>query len=173
MKKYRLSRTFFARPTLLVAKELLGKFLVRQIDNKKVAVMITEVEAYCGERDLASHARFGPTPRSKIMWGPAGRAYVYMVYGMYFCLNVVTEKNRKAEAVLIRDVQGVNGPGKLCRKFKIDKKFNGEDVVKSKKLWIEDRGLKIGPGQIKRLPRVGIDYSGKYKDKLWRFVLSR
>lgn len=169
MKK--LSRKYFERNTLEVAKDLIGKFLVRQIGKKKISVMITETEAYCGKNDLASHASRGKTKRTEIMFGPPGRAYVYMIYGMYFCLNIVTETDGYPAAVLIRGTEIVSGPGRLCRKFKIDKQLNNEDVTTSKKLWFEDREVKIKPDQIKRAKRIGVDYAGKYKDKLWRFVL--
>lgn len=167
-----MTRTFFNRPTLKVAKELLGKFLVRKIGGKIIKAMITETEAYCGPKDLACHASKGRTKRTEVMFGPAGHAYVYLIYGMYYCLNIVTEDEGYPAAVLIRavDAAGVNGPGKLCRFFKIDKTFNGEDLIKSKRLWIEE-GIKIKPEQIKRSKRIGVDYAGEYKDKPWRFFL--
>lgn len=170
----RLSRKFFARPTLMVASELLGKFLVRKIGRKTIEVMITEIEAYCGQKDLASHASRGRTKRTEVMFGPAGHVYVYLIYGMYYCLNIITEAEGYPAAVLIRavDACGVNGPGKLCRFLKIDKRLNGEDLIKSKKLWVENRGIKIKPGQIRRSSRVNIGYAGAYKDKPWRFTLT-
>lgn len=162
-----LPREFYEQKTLKVAKELLGKFLV----HKKISGMITETEAYHGFRDLASHAARGKTKRTKIMFGPAGHAYIYLIYGMYYCLNVVTEREEYPAAVLIRAVEGVSGPGRLTRHFKIDKKLNGVDMTTSSKLWIEDRGIKIAPSKIIRTPRIGVDYAGAYKDKKWRFVL--
>jgi DNA-3-methyladenine glycosylase len=173
MTRKRLTRDFFNRPTLRVAKELLGKFLVRKINGKIIAAVITETEAYCGPNDLASHASRGRTKRTEVMFGPPGHAYVYLIYGMYHCLNVVTEREEYPAAVLIRaiDAQGVNGPGKLCRHFQIDKTLNREDLTTSKKLWIENRGMKLEPSQIKRAPRIGVDYAGPYKNKPWRFVL--
>jgi DNA-3-methyladenine glycosylase len=172
MSQRKLTRTFFNRPTLKVAKELLGKFLVRKVGGKVIRAMITETEAYCGPKDLACHASKGRTKRTEVMFGPAGHAYVYLIYGMYYCLNIVTEDEGYPAAVLIRavDATGVNGPGKLCRFFKIDKAFNGEDLIKSKRLWVEE-GIKIKRGQIKRSKRIGVDYAGEYKDKLWRFFL--
>jgi len=172
MNQKKLTRTFFNRPTLKVAKELLGKFLVRKIGGKVIKAMITETEAYCGPKDLACHASKGRTKRTEVMFGPAGHAYVYLIYGMYYCLNIVTEDKGYPAAVLIRavDAAGVNGPGKLCRFFKIDKTFNGEDLIKSKRLWVEE-GIKIKPRQIKRGKRIGVDYAGEYKDKPWRFFL--
>ncbi|MDP2860437.1 MAG: DNA-3-methyladenine glycosylase, partial [bacterium] len=102
MKSRRLSRKFFVRPTLMVAKDLLGKILVRKTGRKITRVMIIETEAYCGPKDLASHASRGRTKRTEIMFGPAGHAYIYLIYGMYHCLNVVTEAEGYPAAVLIR-----------------------------------------------------------------------
>ncbi len=205
MKSKKLTRKFFERKTLAVAKELLGKFLVRNINGKKTAAMITETEAYCGPRDLACHASRGRTKRTEVMFGPAGHAYIYLIYGMYYCLNVVTGKAGYPAAVLIRAVEFlddglpksklngpaltperaevskklcgeaatarlVSGPGKVCRHFQIDKSLCGEDLAKSNKLWIEDRGVKIRPNRIKRTPRIGVDYAGSYRNKLWRFL---
>lgn len=185
MRYKHLARAFFNRPTLLVAKELLGKFLVRKIGRKIIVGMITETEAYCGPNDLASHASKGKTPRTEIMFGPPGYAYVYLIYGMHHCFNVVTEREGYPAAVLIRGAvltpttlrhsqkcrSVVGGPGKLCRYLQIDKTLNREDLTKGTKLWLEDRSVKIKPSNIKRLPRVGIDYAGSYKNKPWRFVI--
>lgn len=168
MKK-RLGRAFFERSTLIVAKELLGKYLVRKIKGKSVAMMITETEAYHGPKDKASHASRGKTPRTAVMFGPPGHAYIYLIYGMYHCLNVVTGLDEFPAAVLIRGVEGISGPGKLCRELNITKDLNTEDVITSTQLWIEDRGPR--KGKIIRTPRVGIDYAGAWKDKKWRFVL--
>jgi DNA-3-methyladenine glycosylase len=172
MRRRRLSRKFFVRPTPIVARELLGKVLVRKISRKEIRTMITETEAYCGPRDLASHASKGRTKRTEIMFGPPGFAYVYLIYGVYYCLNIVTETEGYPAAVLIRavDADGVNGPGKLCRFLKIDKALNGEDTIKSSKLWIED-GTQLKPAQIGRAKRIGIDYAGPWKDRLWRFFI--
>ena len=171
-----LSKRFYQQDTLKVAQNLLGCFLVRQIGKKIIKGMIVETEAYIGEDDLACHASRGRTPRTEIMYGEAGRAYVYMVYGMHHCLNVVTEKKNFPAAALIRGiaVEGGNvmldGPGKLCRFLKIDRKFNGWDLTEGKKLWIE-KGIKIKKPRIKKSKRVGIDYAGKCKHYLWRFYL--
>src|SRR3989338_6335159 len=101
----KLKHEFFNRKTLLVARELLGKYLVRKIGNKTIRAKIVETEAYCGPDDLACHASRGLTPRTKVMFGPPGHAYVYLIYGMYHCLNIVTEKKRWPAAVLIREVE--------------------------------------------------------------------
>jgi DNA-3-methyladenine glycosylase len=174
-----LLRKFYKRNTLKVAQDLLGCFLVRKSAgrrrNKIIKGIITETEAYVGEDDLASHASKGRTPRTEIMYGEAGYTYVYMIYGMYFCLNIITEKKDFPAAVLIRgikveniDHKKTNGPGKLCKLLKIDKKLHGIDVTKKDKLWIES-GIKIKKSQIKKSKRVGIDYAQHCKEYLWRF----
>jgi DNA-3-methyladenine glycosylase len=145
-KASRLTRAFFERPTLIVARELLGKIIVRRIGKQKLSLMITETEAYIGEKDLASHARFGKTKRNAVMYGHAGVWYPYFIYGMHWMLNVTTEGIDKPAAVLIR-------AGILVE----------TDHV------IEDRGNR--PKKIIRTPRIGIDYAGAYKDKEWRFVI--
>ena len=194
MENKRLTKNFFNRPTLRVAKELLGKFLIRRTGRKKIRAMITETEAYCGPEDLASHASKGRTKRTEIMFGPSGFAYVYLIYGMYHCLNVVTEADGYPAAILIRGVSlqwpvdrenskfrklktvnckletNLNGPGKLCRFLKIERTLNGEDIVKSKRLWIED-GIRLKPAQVGRSKRIGVDYAESYKNKLWRFFI--
>jgi DNA-3-methyladenine glycosylase len=145
--------------------------------------MITETEGYVGEDDLASHASHGRTPRTQIMYGDPGRAYVYMIYGMYYCLNIVTEKKDFPAAVLIRGVElslldkervGVrlDGPGKLCKFLKIDRKFNGWDITKGDKLWIEKGIPKVQPSEFKKSKRIGVDYAKHCKEYLWRFSLS-
>lgn len=175
MKK-RLDRQFFERKTLAVARDLLGKVLIRKIGDRIVSALITETEAYCGPYDLASHASKGKTPRTTVMFGPAGYSYVYLIYGMYHCLNIVTEKDGFPAAVLIRGVllgngTHLNGPGKLCRELRIDKTLNSIDIIGSKQLWVEDHGIIIRKSEIKTTPRIGIDYAKEYKDKPWRFVL--
>lgn len=175
----RLGRKFFNRNTVVVAQDLLGKYLVRKIPStsseqavKISRAKIVETEAYCGPKDLASHASKGLTPRTKVMFGPPGHAYIYLIYGMYHCLNIVTEKENYPAAVLIRavDLEGCNGPGKVCRELKIDKKLNGEDICLSKELWLES-GEKVPIRLIQKLKRIGVDYAGKWKNKLWRFSL--
>lgn len=173
----RIERKFFNRNTLIVAKQLLGKYLCRRMNGKIVTVKIIETEAYCGPKDRASHASRGLTPRTKIMFGPPGHVYIYMIYGMYYCLNFVTEKKGYPAAVLIRaiDTENGKGPGRLCRELKIDKKLNGVDLTKSNELWVESTswriGEKISQSRIKRGKRIGISYAGKWKDKPWRFYI--
>lgn len=192
-----LPRKFYARNTLQVAQELLGCFLVRKYRGKIWRTMIIETEAYVGEDDLASHASRGRTLRTETMYGEAGRAYVYMIYGMYYCLNIVTEKKNFPAAVLIRgveinpspilplrkgesldfpfckrDIKGdLNGPGKLCKFLKIDRKLNGWDITKGEKMWIESRDPKIKLPKIKKSKRIGVDYAKHCKEYLWRFSL--
>lgn len=167
----RLDRSFYTRPTLVVAEAMLGKYLVF---GDKVG-KIVETEAYLGPEDLASHARFKSRKRNYLMFGLAGIVYVYFTYGMYHMLNIVTEQNGVAGAVLIRalmPIQGIvgetNGPGKLTKAFNIDRSQNGLDVTGTS-LYLEDRGDRMGT--VIRTPRIGIDYAGCYKDKPWRFVL--
>ncbi|MCX6763404.1 MAG: DNA-3-methyladenine glycosylase [Candidatus Moranbacteria bacterium] len=173
-----LKRNFYQKNTLDVAKNLLSCFLVRKINNKIIRARITETEAYIGEDDLACHASKGRTKRTEIMYGQAGHAYVYMIYGMYHCLNIVTEKKDFPAAVLIRavkienvDYKKTNGPGKLCKVLKIDKKLNGWDLTKKEKIWIEN-GIKISKKNIKSAKRIGIDYAKHCRHYLWRFYIS-
>ena len=173
-----IPRKFYQRNTLKIAQDLLGCFLIRKIGNKIVRGMITETEAYIGENDLACHASKGRTPRTEIMYGEAGRSYVYMIYGMYHCMNIITEKKDFPAAVLIRgikidgvDYKKTNGPGKLCRFLKIDRELKGWNVTKGKKLWIEkpDKKQKL---KIHKDKRVGIDYAKHCKHYLWRFFIN-
>jgi DNA-3-methyladenine glycosylase len=174
----------FEKPTLLAARELLGTRLVRKIGRRAVSGIITEVEAYVGPEDRASHASRGKTKRTKVMFGKPGRWYVYMVYGMHHCLNIVTERMGYPAAILIRSVAApprhtnklenvgvlwIRGPGRVSRHFKVDKSFNAESANKKTGLWIEEGGAKINPRRIKRGKRIGVDYAGKWKDKPWRF----
>ena len=184
----KLPRSFYSRSTLDVANDLLGKVLIRRLGRRKLAGRIVETEAYVGPHDLACHASKGHTPRTAVMFGPPGFAYVYMIYGFYFCLNVVTEPEGYPAAVLIRAVEpleGVDlmktlrshpvrhtniasGPGKLCMAMSIDKQLNGADLLGTT-IWIEDRN--IDREAILTSPRVGVDYAGEYKDKPWRFFV--
>jgi DNA-3-methyladenine glycosylase len=176
----KLPRNFYNQPTLRVAQNLLGTFLIRKIGKKKIVGKIVETEAYIGFKDKASHASRGKTKRTAIMFGRPGRAYVYMIYGMYCCLNIVTEREHCPAAVLIRAVEPVtmrrathikpSGPGKVCQYFKIDKKMNNQDLC-GRRLWLEDRGQLILRKNIVKAKRVGVDYAGAYKDKLWRLYL--
>ncbi len=168
----RLQREFFSRDVLDVAPDLLGKYLVRRFESKKTEkYKITEVEAYRGEEDLACHASKGRTPRTEIMYHVGGHIYVYLIYGMHWMLNFVTGKKDIPQAVLIRGIEGFNGPGKLTKNLDINKSFYGNDLVSDDKIWIEE-GLSTAVTKIKTTPRIGIDYASEiYKNKPWRFLL--
>lgn len=172
MKPKVLDQRFFARPALVVARELLGKYLVRQIDDMRIGVPIHETEAYIGPQDLACHAAKGHTPRTAVMFGPAGRWYVYFVYGIHWMLNVVTESEGFPAAVLLRGAGEWTGPAKLTKALTIDKQFNGEDALIGSGLWIEDRGEPVSKSRIRRTPRIGVDYAGLWAAKPYRFVLT-
>jgi len=184
----KLLPSFYRQPTLGVAEGLLGKVLVRRLNGKNLAGKIVETEAYIGPEDLACHASKGKTPRTAIMFENGGCAYVYMIYGFYFCLNAVTEEEGYPAAVLIRAVEPLDqvssmrrlrknpgndrdiasGPGKLCMAMAIDKRLNGADLS-GNMLWIEDRKLNVDGVEVS--PRVGVDYAGDYRDKPWRFYI--
>ena len=178
MKKIILSQAFYNRSTLKVAQELLGCSLVRPIGKKIIRAKITETEAYVGEDDLACHASKGRTKRTEVMYGEPGRAYVYLIYGMYSLLNIVTEQRDFPAAVLIRAVEiervpknKTNGPGKLCRALQIDRKLNEWDMTEGETLWVE-KGEKTSSEKIVATKRIGIDYAKHCKEYLWRFVLA-
>jgi DNA-3-methyladenine glycosylase len=183
----KLLRSFYEQHTVDVAKQLLGKYLVRQHPKGAAVGRIVETEAYVGPQDLACHASKGRTARTEVMFGPAGHAYVYFIYGFYNMLNLVTERKDHPAAVLIRAVEPVtgidlmrtrrqldklrdlaSGPGKLCQAFAIDRSLNGEDLCDAT-LYIEDRGEPTPKFQA--TPRIGVDYAGKWKDKRYRFVV--
>lgn len=169
-----LPRAFFERPTATVARELLGKYLVvRHGDGTVDARMIVETEAYDGFHDRASHASRGETARNGVMFGPPGFWYVYLIYGMYDMLNIVTRERGYPAAVLIRGVEGAEGPGKLTKALGITRtKFNKKSAMKAAGLWIEDRGVCVAPRDIARTPRIGVAYAGEYwAGKEWRFTL--
>lgn len=168
-----LAKSFFDRPTLIVASELLGKFLVRRFEGGQTrALMILETEAYDGPHDRASHASRGRTPRNEVMFGPAGIWYVYLVYGMHHMLNVVTGPEGYPAAVLIRALAGVSGPGRLTRELEVHRVLNARPASRVSGLWIEDRGVLIPRSKIAKAPRVGVDYAGPlWSAKPWRFML--
>lgn len=170
-----LGREFFDRPTVAVARSLVGKYLVRAIEGRIFAGKIVEVEAYVGPKDKACHASKGRTPRTDVMFGPAGVAYVYLIYGMYHCLNVVTEREEFPSAILIRaiELEGklIDGPGRLCRALEIDRGLNRADLTEGESLWFEDRGVALKRGELGAHARIGVDYAGAWAKKLWRFRL--
>lgn len=191
MKK--LNREFYSRDTETVAKELLGKILIHEVDGKRLAGKIVETEAYLGIKDKAAHSYGGRrTPRVEVMYGEAGVSYVFIIYGMYYCFNVVTQKEGIPEAVLIRALEPVenldiiannrfkkdyndltktqiksltNGPGKLCNALKINKALNGEDLCDNR-LYIVDNDEEFN---IITDKRIGIDYAEEARDYLLRF----
>jgi DNA-3-methyladenine glycosylase len=188
-----LKPDFFTRPTLTVARALLGQRLVRHINGQRLGGMIVETEAYIGSDDSASHASKGRTPRTEVMYGPPGHAYVYLIYGMYHMLNLTTEREGFPAAVLLRAIepqegiaamqvrrqstnrsplqlnQLTNGPGKLCQALDVDRALHNWDVTLGQDLWLEN-GQVIVEANVATGPRIGIDYAAP-EDKAapWRF----
>ena len=167
-----LTTSFFSRPALVVARDMIGKFLVRRIGKREIGVAITETEAYVGPHDLACHGSKGRTPRTEVMFGPAGHWYVYFIYGIHWMLNAVTDDEGHPAAVLVRGAGGWDGPAKLTKALKIDKAFDARAIAPEAALWIEDRGLKIARNRIQTTPRIGVDYSGPWAEKPFRFVVT-
>lgn len=168
-----LSFDFFNKPTLQVAESLIGAYLCKKSEDEHLIVkrMITEVEAYDGFEDKASHAHRGKTPRNSIMFGGAGYWYVYLCYGVHKLLNIVTGPADYPAAVLIRGVKEISGPGRLTKAMNIDLSFNRLECSALNGLWIES-GEPISRCDIKTTPRIGIDYAGpEWKEKPWRFLL--
>jgi DNA-3-methyladenine glycosylase len=166
----RLSSDFFLRDVLDVAPDLIGKLLVRQFDDGRIEkYRIIETEAYRGAEDLACHASKGRTPRTEVMFLEGGTVYVYLIYGMYWLLNLVTGIDGDASAVLIRGIEGCSGPGRVGRKLQLDKSFYGENLSNSSRIWLEDDEPIF---EIKTSKRIGIGYSGEeWENKLWRFYV--
>lgn len=190
----KLDRAFYSRDSISVAKALLGKVLVRETEGERIAVRIVETEAYMGVTDRAAHSYGGRrTPRVEVMYGAAGVAYVFMIYGMHCCFNVVTAGKEIPQAVLVRAAEPLegleqmalarfeklydgltksqllgltNGPGKLCRALGLDRQFNGADLC-GDTLYIEE-GRQPKPSVV-TAKRVGVDYAGEAKDYPWRF----
>ncbi|MBN2169961.1 MAG: DNA-3-methyladenine glycosylase [Candidatus Krumholzibacteriota bacterium] len=181
-----LGPEFFDRPVLAVARDLLGRVLVRRWRGRRLAGRIVETEAYAGDGDAASHAARGPTPRNAVMFGPPGRAYVYQVYGMHHCLNLVCGPLGRAQAVLVRAVEPLEGdalmaslrpgvarrdwargPGRLCRAFAIDRGLDGA-ALPGPGLWLE-AGRRLPARRRAAGPRVGVAYAGEAAGWPWRF----
>ncbi len=163
-----VSADFFLSPADRVARNILGMYLVRQWRGRVYAAMITETEAYVGPEDKASHAFRGKTARTSVMFGPPGVWYVYLVYGMHYCLNVVTGRKGYPAAVLIRGVAGVSGPGKVSAHMRIGKSMNRKKIIPASRLWIAP-GKKIPASRVCRGARVGIPYAEEWKDAPLRF----
>lgn len=173
MPSKRLGRTFFARDTHVVAQALLGKILMRNTAGENFSGRITEVESYIGMDDAACHASRGRTQRTEIMFGEAGHAYVYLIYGMYHCFNIVTEQKEFPAAVLIRSLDMVTGPGRLTRALQITRHLNGEDLTISKRLFVVDDGFRVPRRAIIATPRVGVAYAGADALLPWRYVFTQ
>lgn len=172
----KLGRTFYQRPALVVARELLGKLLVLEQGGARKQGRIVEVEAYVGEHDLACHASRGRTARAEVLFGPPGRAYVYLIYGMHRCFNVVTDREGVASAVLVRGVEPVegisassrtDGPGRLCRAMGIELGHNRADL-EGESLYLLDAPL-LPRQEVRRGPRIGVEYAGEWAEKPYRF----
>lgn len=166
----KLDKKFYTQDVLTVAPQLIGKILVRKLENGKIIKhRITETEAYRGEDDTACHAKAGKTKRTAIMYEQGGYAYIYLCYGVHYMLNVVTGDKEQPQAALIRGVEGYNGPGKLTKAMGIGKELNEINLVTSNKMWIEDDGY---IANYKTSKRIGIDYATEpYKSMEWRFVI--
>ncbi len=172
----KLNRDFYNRDTITVAHELLGKYLVHVTDGIERIGKIVEVEAYLGPHDLAAHSARGLTKRTAVMFGPPGHAYVYLIYGMYHCMNVVTEKAGHASAVLIRAVQPMKnivlrtqGPGLLCKAMAINQQHNGHDLMHDH-FYIAAPTATTSFKIVKR-PRIGVDYAKHWAKRLLRFYI--
>ncbi|MGD9568371.1 MAG: DNA-3-methyladenine glycosylase [Sedimentibacter sp.] len=194
----KLSRSFYDRDARIVAEDLIGKVLVRKYEDKIIKARINETEAYIAEIDKASHAYGNKlTPRTQIMFGPPGFTYVYFIYGMYYCMNFVTEGEGTCSAVLIRGAEPIynieemcinrynktsenltksqiknlsNGPGKLCNALRITKIHNGTDLTRDE-IYVEDDGFK--DFFVEKTKRINIDYAEEAKDFLWRYILCK
>ncbi|MBN2634948.1 MAG: DNA-3-methyladenine glycosylase [Prolixibacteraceae bacterium] len=166
----RLPASFFQRDVLAVAPELLGKLLVRKFDDERIVTCkITEVEAYRGGDDLACHASKGKTARTEVMFRNGGLVYVYLIYGIYWMLNIVTGNVDEPAAVLIRGVENISGPGRVGKALQLNKSFYGEDLTTSNRIWIEDA---YQPMIYKTTARIGIDYAGEpWISQPWRFII--
>ncbi len=181
-----LAPAFFERPVIAVARDLLGRHLVRILDGHRLVLRIVETEAYAGEDDPASHARMGPTPRNRVMFGPPGRSYVYLIYGMHHCLNLVCEPEGRAAAVLLRAGQPLEGhesmaelrggrperdwargPGRLCAALALDRSHDGL-AMPHPELRLEE-GEPLADAEVVTGPRIGVDYAGEAATWPWRF----
>lgn len=163
----RLTTEYYRQDAVSLAKGLLGKDILMHRNKELVRCTITETEAYCGEEDKACHAAKGRTARTSVMYQPGGVLYVYLIYGMYQMLNIVAGQEGRPEAVLIRGIEGYDGPGKLTRHLAIDRSMNGLNISTSEWFWLEDKGRRP---MFQCLPRVGINYAGEpWVSKPWRF----
>ena len=167
-----LPSSFFNRPVLKVANDLIGCLIVRKHNKKTQRYIITETEAYDGEKDRACHTSSGKTKRNLAMFGPSGHVYVYFTYGINWMLNIVTGPVDYPSAVLIRGIKEISGPARLTKKLNITGRLNCKKLGRKIGLWIEKSDIKISKKCIKRTPRIGVDYAGPiWSKKKWRFVL--
>lgn len=171
----KLPHEFYARGTLTVARELIGMHLVRLYRGRRHVGRIVETEAYQGPRDLAAHSSRGRTARTEVMFGPPGHAYVYLIYGFWNCLNVVTGRVGRPHAVLLRALEpvagiadGTWGPGLLCRAMHVDRALNGADLCDGP-LWLEAPPEPRAAPRVARSARIGVDYAGDWAHRPWRF----
>jgi DNA-3-methyladenine glycosylase len=172
----KLDRSFYERDTVLVAQELLGKYLIHRSKDIERIGRIVEVEAYLGQHDLACHSSKGITPRTQVMFGPAGFAYVYLVYGMHYCMNVVTEKEGSGSAVLLRAIEPVQnilgktqGPGLLSKAMHINKSLNQHDLL-STDFYLAKQNPEPNFSIVKK-PRIGVHYAKEWAHELLRFYI--
>ncbi len=171
-----LPRAFYARPAIEVAPELLGRYLVRTVDGERRVGRIVEVEAYLGSHDRAAHSSRGVTPRTRVMFGPPGHAYVYLIYGLHHCMNVVVDQEGEGAAILIRALEPVHGihartqgPALLCKALDIDRRLNAYDLSGPELFVAEPEEMQ--PFKIVRRPRIGVDYAGAWARRLLRFYI--
>lgn len=175
-RRRKLPRDFYDRDAATVARALLGQHLVHAVDGVPRVGRIVETEAYLGPHDLASHSSRGRTARTEVMFGPPGHAYVYLIYGLYWCMNAVVEKEGKAAAVLLRALEPVinmdahaRGPGLLCRAMAIDKKLHGHDLL-SDDFFIAAPETPVS-FRVARTARIGVDYAGDWAHRPLRFLI--
>ncbi len=184
MSRNPLPQSFYDQPTLKVAKELLGKYLLRDSEAGTITAKIVDVEAYVGPEDKACHASKGRTKRTEVLFGQPGFTYVYLIYGMYNLLNFVTERVDFPAAVLIRGIEiiergkmplptpiRIDGPGRVSKHLDIDRTLNRINATTGQAIWVEDRRERVPRKQILALPRIGVDYAGEWALKPWRFCL--
>lgn len=167
----KLSKEFFTRDIFQVAPEILGKIICRRFEDGTIKKFtITEIEMYRGEEDLACHASKGRTTRTEVMYWDGGYIYVYLIYGIHLMLNIVCGSKNNPQAILIRGIDHIQGPGRVSKALAIQKNFNKQHIINFDKLWIEDSG---GLAEYKTDVRVGIDYAGdEWKNKPWRFIMT-
>ena len=167
MNSKRLTKNFYLEDAEILAPRILGKLLVRRTENGIIRAVITETECYKGTDDTACHASRGKTARAFVMFEEGGRAYVYLCYGMHNMLNIVTGAEGQPQAVLIRSLDEIRGPGRLTKAMDITRELNGEILYESDRLWVED-GESL---EYTQTPRIGIDYADKKdRERLWRYI---